>query len=151
MIKLIDLKVYKIALEIGSKVWKIVDSWDYFNKDSLGKQFVRAADSIALNIAEGYGRFHYKENKNFSYYSRGSAFEATACLRKAFERKLISEEENNELRKLFENYFRFINGYIKSIGQAKDSNLINEDPITYDIQKSDLDNYLSNDLMPIDQ
>lgn len=71
MIRLIDLEVYKLALVIGEKVWGIVDKWDHFNKDTLGKQFVRAADSIALNIAEGYGRFFYKENKNFNYYSRG--------------------------------------------------------------------------------
>ena len=54
-----------MAMEIGDKVWEIVDKWDYFNKDTLGKQFVKAADSMALNIAEGYGRFFYKENKNF--------------------------------------------------------------------------------------
>ncbi len=60
MIKLIDLEVYKIALEIGDKVWDTVDHWDFFNKDTLGKQFVRAADSMALNIAEGYGRFFFK-------------------------------------------------------------------------------------------
>ena len=63
MIRLIDLTVYKTALEIGEKVWSIVDKWDYFNKDTLGKQFVRAADSIALNIAEGYGRFFLKKIK----------------------------------------------------------------------------------------
>ena len=116
MVRLIDLEVYKRALEIGDRVWETVDTWDYFNKDTLGKQFVRAADSMALNIAEGYGRFFYKENKNFNYYSRGSAFEATSCLQKASTRKLISEGANIELRKLFGAYFKLINGYIKSIG-----------------------------------
>ena len=86
----------------------------------MGKQFVRAADSIALNIAEGYGRFFFKENKNFNYYSRGSAFECTACLHKAFKRKLISEKENKELRNDFALYFKLINAYIKSIGTQKD-------------------------------
>ena len=64
MIRLIDLEGYKIALEIGERVWAIVDRWNYFDKDTLGKQFVRAADSISLNIAEGYGRFFYMENEN---------------------------------------------------------------------------------------
>jgi len=64
---LIDLEVYKVAMEIGNNIWEIVDKWDFFNKDTLGKQFVRAADSMALNIAEGYGRYFYKENKNFNY------------------------------------------------------------------------------------
>ena len=83
--------------------WDIVNTWDFFNKDTLGKQSVRAADSMSLNIAEGYGRYFYKENKNFNYYSRGSAFECTSCLRKAVKRNLIAEEENTKLRFLFEN------------------------------------------------
>ena len=118
MIPLTDLNVYKVALEIGENVWWLVSKWDHFNKDTLGKQFVKAADSMALNIAEGYGRFHYKENKNFNYYSRGSAFEAVTCLKKGRERNLITPEENIELTLLFEKYFKLINGYIKSIGES---------------------------------
>ncbi len=146
MIRLIDLEVYKTALEIGEKVWAIVYKWDHFNKDSLGKQFVRAADSISLNIAEGYGRYFYKENKNFNYYSRGSAFESTTCLRKAFERNLVSVEENKEMRLLFERYFRLINGYIRSIGEKKDDQQLKEDQAAYKIQAADLDDLLSNEI-----
>ena len=42
MIKLIDLEVYKTAIEIGDNIWEIVDRWDFFNKDTLGKQFVKS-------------------------------------------------------------------------------------------------------------
>lgn len=64
-LKLEDLEVYKVAMEIGDIVWQFVIKWEYFEKKTLGAQFVSAADSIAFNISEGYGRFHYKENKNF--------------------------------------------------------------------------------------
>lgn len=60
-LRLEDLEVYKVAMEIGEIVWTIVSRWEYFEKKTLGSQFVNAADSIALNISEGYGRFHYKE------------------------------------------------------------------------------------------
>lgn len=151
MIKLIDLEVYKVALEIVDKIWDIVDKWDFFNKDILGKQFVKAADSIALNIAEGYGRFFYKENKNFNYYSRGSAFESTSCVRKAIKRKLISEEENLLLRSLFEKYFKLMNSYIKSIGTTQSSNHLHEDTINYEIKNQNtLDNLMANDLLTND-
>ncbi|MEO6455321.1 MAG: four helix bundle protein [Ginsengibacter sp.] len=146
MIKLIDLEVYKIALEIGERVWQVVEKWDYFNKDTLGKQFVRAADSMALNIAEGYGRFFYKENKNFNYYSRGSAFEAASCLHKANKRKLVGEEYTLELRKLFEKYFKLINGYIKSIGTIQNLNELHEDGIVYQT-KANFEDTLTNDSM----
>ncbi len=70
-----ELQVYKLSMDIAEKIWVIVDKWDYFNKDTVGKQLVRAIDSVAANLSEGYGRFHYKENKNFCYYSRGSLYE----------------------------------------------------------------------------
>ena len=145
MIRLIDLEVYKAAMEIGDKVWEIVEMWDFFNKDTLGKQFVKAEDSIALNIAEGYGRFFYKENKNFNYYSRGSAFESTSCLKKALKRKLITEEDNLLLRQLFERYFKLMNGYIKSIG-TQNANELHEDPEDYQREINvDLDDLLTID------
>jgi four helix bundle protein len=64
-LRLEELEVYRVAMEIGDIVWNIVTKWEYFEKKTLGVQLVDAADSIALNISEGYGRFHFKENKNF--------------------------------------------------------------------------------------
>lgn len=116
MIRLNDLEVYKVAMDIGEMTWSIVKKWNYFEQDTLGKQLTRAADSIAFNIAEGYGRFSFKENKNFCYYSRGSAYEVMCGLAKAVHRKLISTEEYSALKSKFERYFKLMNPYIKSIG-----------------------------------
>ncbi|MEO7983272.1 MAG: four helix bundle protein [Bacteroidota bacterium] len=71
---------------------------------------------MALNISEGYGRFHYKENKNYCYYSRGSAKETLTATTKAKTRNLISEEDFNILSQKFDIYFRLMFGYINSIG-----------------------------------
>ncbi|RZK51111.1 MAG: four helix bundle protein [Pedobacter sp.] len=62
-----DLEVYMLAEEFSNEVWDVLNKWDYFAKDTVGKQVCRSADSISANIAEGYGRFHFKENKNFCY------------------------------------------------------------------------------------
>lgn len=118
--KLEDLEVYKVAMEVGEIVWSIVNKWDYFAKKTLGCQFVEAADSIAFNISEGYGRFHYKENKNFCYYSRGSAKETLTATTKAKARNLISEEEFALLSQKLDSYFRLMYGYIVSIGNKRD-------------------------------
>jgi len=115
-IKLEELEVYRVAMEIGEIVWVIVDKWAYFPKKTLGSQYVEAADSIAMNISEGYGRFHFKENKNFCYYSRGSAKETLTATNKAKARKLITEEDFVLLSHKLDNYFRLIYGYINSIG-----------------------------------
>lgn len=117
-LKLEDLQVYKVSMEIGDLVWQIVMKWDYFERKTPGTQFVDAADSIALNISEGYGRFHYKENKNFCYYSRGSAKETLTAATKARTRKLIGEEEYNLLAQKLDLYFRLMFGYINSIGNS---------------------------------
>ena len=119
-LKLEDLEVYKVALEIGEIVWSVVDKWEYFPKKTLGAQYVDAADSIALNISEGYGRFHYKENKNFCYYSRGSAKETLTATVKAKARNLIADEDFTLLSQKFDSYFRLMFGYINSIGTPGD-------------------------------
>lgn len=119
-IRLEDLEVYKVAMEIGEIVWTIVEKWDYFPKKTLGAQYVNAADSIALNISEGYGRFHFKENKNFCYYSRGSAKETLTVSVKAKNRGLLNDEEFSLLTQKFDSYFRLMFGYIKSIGNIRD-------------------------------
>ncbi|HVZ95974.1 MAG TPA: four helix bundle protein [Chitinophagaceae bacterium] len=97
-----------------------------------------------MNIAEGYGRFSYKENRNFNYYSRGSAFECTSCLTKAYNRGLVSAEENQELRVMFEKYFKLVNGYIKAIGRTNNSDQVSEAEVVYE-KAGGLEDLLTND------
>ena len=70
-----DLKKFKIiehADQIGSEIWDFVKSWKHFEKDTLGKHMVRAADSISANLSETYGRYGFADRKRFAYYARGS-------------------------------------------------------------------------------
>ena len=115
--KLEELQVYQLSMEIGEKVWNIVINWDYFLKDTIGKQLVRAVDSVAANLSEGFGRYHYKEAKNFSYYSRGSLYETKTWLTKAYNRNLITEEEFQIFQNEINNIGIKLNNYIKSIGK----------------------------------
>lgn len=110
--KLEDLEIYQIAMGIGEKVWSNVEKWDYFVKDTLGKQLVRAGDSVALNIAEGFGRFTYKETKQFAYYSRGSLYETKSAIQKAYNRKLVSEKNYQELLSEIQNLGVKLNNFI---------------------------------------
>lgn len=120
--RLEELKVYQLAMNIGEKVWDIVSKWDYFVKDTVGKQLVKSVDSIAANISEGYGRFHYKENKQFCYYSRGSLYETKTWLKKAHDRRLIVDNDFQSLEKDIETIAYKLNNYIKSIGTKTNSN-----------------------------
>ena len=49
-----ELRVYKRSMELGDKVWVVVDNWSWFQKDTVGKQLVRAVDSIAANLRVCY-------------------------------------------------------------------------------------------------
>lgn len=53
------LRVYKLSERLANDIWKIVNSWEVFAKDTIGKQIVRSADSVGANIAEGLGRGSY--------------------------------------------------------------------------------------------
>ena len=83
-----DLEVFRISDELGEMVWNIVIAWDWFAKDTVGKQFVKACDSISADIAEGHGRFHFNGNRQFCYYARGSFEETKTWIRKAHRRSL---------------------------------------------------------------
>ncbi len=56
--KLTDIEVYVLSEELSNKIWDIVKRWNYFERDTVGKQLVKAADSVSANIAECHGRFH---------------------------------------------------------------------------------------------
>jgi four helix bundle protein len=117
--RLEELKVYQLSMEIAEKIWSIVIKWDYFSKKTVGEQIVRASDSIAANVSEGYGRFHYQENKHFCYYARGSISETKTWLTKANNRDLISEKDYKSLESSLEIIHKKLNSYINSIGKSK--------------------------------
>ncbi len=115
--KLEEFKVYQLSMEIAEKIWVIVDGWNNFAKDTVGKQLVRAVDSVAANLSEGYGRYHFRENINFSYYSRGSLFETKTWLTKARNRKLLKTSDYLFLSQQIDDIGVRLNNYIKSIGK----------------------------------
>ncbi len=114
--KLEDFKVYNLAMDLGEEVYSEVINWNYFDKDTVGKQLVRAVDSIAANLSEGMGRYHYKERKNFSYYSRGSLFETKTWITKAHNRKLFNDELFGKLIQNIEIIGIKLNNYINTLG-----------------------------------
>jgi len=106
-------------MSIAEKIWDIVIEWDYFVKDVVGKQLMKAADSVAANLSEGFGRYFYKENKQFCYYSRGSLFETKTWVRKASNRKLIDEKTYLEIINELNTIGVKLNKYINTIGKTQ--------------------------------
>ena len=124
--RLEDLELYKLAESFSDEIWFSVLERDFFAKDTLGKQLVRAADSIGANIAEGFGRYHFKENKNFCYFSRGSLIETKGWITKAKTRKLITDSQYSDYLSKLSTIHLMLNVYIKHIGSKINTN----DPMT---------------------
>ncbi|RJP62138.1 MAG: four helix bundle protein [Ignavibacteriales bacterium] len=115
--KLEEFRVYQLSMSIAEEIWNLVYNWDYFAKDTVGKQLIKAIDSVAANLSEGFGRFFYKEEKQFCYYSRGSLFETKTWLTKASNRKLISSEDFEKFVQQINDIGVRLNNYISSIGK----------------------------------
>ncbi len=113
-----DLEIYKLADHVSDNLWELILGWDTFSKDTIGKQLVRSADSMSANLAEGYGRYSYKENKQFCYYSRGSLLETKNWIEKAMRRNLIPNEKGTEIIATLDIIHKKLNAYIKSIGNV---------------------------------
>jgi len=112
-----EIEVYQRSMQLGELVWKVVNNWKYYFQSTIGKQLVKSADSISANISEGYGRYFYKENRNFCFYARGSLTETKTWIVKAKNRNLISEKDFSFLiRELQVLHFK-LNNYINSIGR----------------------------------
>jgi four helix bundle protein len=100
-------------------LWQIGKRWDWFARDTVGKQMVRAGDSIGANIAEGFGRGSYQDNRRFIRIARGSLYETRHWLRRAFRRGLLTKKEIEQLKPLVDNLGPQLNAYLNSIGRKR--------------------------------
>lgn len=113
------LDVYLIAELFSDEIWFLIEKWDNFKKDTIGKQLARSADSISANIAEGYGRYFYKESKQFYFYSRGSIQETKSWLSKCKRRNIIDVDKCDELLAKAEKILAMLNAYIKFVAKSQ--------------------------------
>lgn len=116
-----DLDIYKLSMQIGEQTYKIVTKWDYFNRNTIGYQLIRSMDSIPANISEGVGRYHYKDQRRFCYYTRGSLFETKTWLLKAKERNPLNSAEIEDVIYQISSLLFKLNAFIKYLTEQINS------------------------------
>jgi len=116
------LRVYKLAENLADGIWGVVINWDYLAKDTVGKQMIRAADSIGANIAEGTGRGTLQDNRRFRRMARSSLYEMQHWLRRAYKRSLLSKQQVVSLTPIIGELSPKLNAYFRSVNTAAIAN-----------------------------
>ncbi|MDD3896529.1 MAG: four helix bundle protein [Candidatus Peribacteraceae bacterium] len=112
-LKLNDVRPYKRAYHLAGYVWDIVSKWNILAQKTIGEQFIRSTDSIAANIAEGFGRFGKRDKIKFYRYAYGSTYESLNWNQQAKDRGLVSKEQYDHILQELQALPKEINGYIK--------------------------------------
>jgi len=109
-----DLECYQLALQVLREVYHVVKRLPPEEKFNLADQMRRAAVSVVLNIAEGYGRYHYLDCLRFYHIARGSLNEALSGFVICNEVGRTTGELPNQ-RELCHSALRSLNGYIRYV------------------------------------
>ena len=112
-----NMRVYLLAEQLADEVWLVVRTWKMLARDTVGRQLVRAADSIGANIAEGSGRGSDPDYRRFLRIARGSLCETQHWLRRAFRRKLLTSAQIERLKTMVDSLAPALNAYLRSIGR----------------------------------
>lgn len=91
------LDVYQNAKALSHEVCKLVKTFPVEERYGLCDQLRRAAMSIPINIAEGFGRFSAKEKAHFIQIAFGSLNEVMCELELSQDENYINEEQLKEL------------------------------------------------------
>ena len=118
-----DLEVWKSARVLRKEIYKIAECLPKEEKYGMRSQMCRAAVSVTANIAEGYGRFHFKETIQFARHARGSIYELHDHLITCLDNSYIDESTYKTLTNIqLEKTIQLINGYIRYLNKANNNN-----------------------------
>ena len=97
-----DLEIWQKAREICQYVELLIQTTSLKTNYSLKDQIDRSSGSVMDNIAEGFERNGNREFIQFLSIAKGSAGEVKSQSYRAFDKKLISEEQHLKLNEMTE-------------------------------------------------
>ena len=109
------LIVWQKAVDLSVKVHELTLKFPKEELYILSSQIKRAADSVALNIAEGSTGQTNPEFKRFLGFALRSTVEVVSCLYIGKRRKIILESDFNEIYKMCEEILVMINALRKKL------------------------------------
>ena len=115
-----DLKIWQMARKFRKNIYGTAKKFPKFEQFGLASQIRNAAISITANIAEGHGRYHYKEEMQFMRIARGSLNEVLDHLYTAIDEEYITQKSFDSLYGGGRELEKAINGYIGYLQKKKD-------------------------------
>ena len=106
-----ELDCWKACTEVRRFISGLLKKYPKDEKFALVDDMKRAARSVTHNLAEGFGRFHYKENIQFCRISRGSLYELIDQLITSKDEGYITSREHEDGRALIAKALPLLNGY----------------------------------------
>jgi four helix bundle protein len=110
-----ELKVWQNSMTLIVKVYTMTNTFPSHEQFGITSQLRRAITSIALNIAEGWGRGISKSYIQFLKISRGSLFESETLILLCKELNYLTDEQCENALVEMNDIARMINSLIKSI------------------------------------
>jgi len=111
-----ELLVWQKSVDFADTILKITENIASKNRHyRIIEQLESAAISIALNIAEGKGRFSKKEYVRFLYIARGSLFETITLLIILNKNGIIIDKIFTELKDFSCEISKMLSGLIKAV------------------------------------
>ena len=110
-----DLIVWQKAHAFVLNTYRLTAQFPHTEVYGLTSQLRRAAVSIPANIAEGNGRWHKKERKEFFWIARGSLQECVPLLEICRRRGLIASEAHENFKQRIEEIARMLAGLINGL------------------------------------
>jgi len=113
-----SLTVYQRAFTLSKNIYLLTQTWPREHLFGLTDQIRRASLSIVLNIAEGSSRTR-KDYQHFLIIARGSCFECISLINLAFEIKLISLKQKEEMYNEIYQISKMLSGLRASLAKRK--------------------------------
>jgi four helix bundle protein len=132
------LDVWQYALQYLELVYKVAESLPRSEEYNLKSQIIRAATSIALNIAEGSTGQTDAEQARFLGLAIRSAIETVAC------QHIISRQELSQDKTLLRQAYKDATRLVKMLQTMRNTlvpqqNWIREQPSAYDVLEESTD------------
>lgn len=106
-----DIQAWQKAREFTKLIYRETSKGPFAKDYPLNDQTKRAAISIMLNIAEGFGRKTDKELKQYLVQAHGSCAEVQAALYIALDQSYITENVFRQLYDFADEISRMIMGF----------------------------------------